>query len=151
MMAKMGYVKGQGLGKNNDGVTTHLEVKIRKPAPGGQSSIFDDGEGNKVKSQQVWDVRGGERKKDEPGRFGEESSVVVAWGCVDGVDWTENAERDDGGIRQNMGEVFSTKVRVMSSGESARTLTSGSLVQLRDYRSTSRMPRVWFTSTSSLC
>lgn len=151
MMAKMGYVKGQGLGKNNDGVTTHLEVKIRKPAPGGQSSIFDDGEGNKVKSQQVWDVRGGERKKDEPGRFGEESSVVVAWGCVDGVDWAENAERDDGGIRQNMGEVFSTKVRVMSSGESARTLTSGSLVQLRDYRSTSRMPRVWFTSTSSLC
>lgn len=110
MMAKMGYVKGQGLGKNNDGVTTHLEVKIRKPAPGGQSSIFDDGEGNKVKSAQVWDVRGGERKKDEPGKFGEESCVVVTWGCVDGVDWTENAERDDGGIRQDMGEVFSTKV-----------------------------------------
>lgn len=110
MMAKMGYVKGQGLGKNNDGVTTHLEVKIRKPAPGGQSSIFDDGEGNKVKSAQVWDVRGGERKKDEPGKFGEESCVVVTWGCVEGVDWKENAERDDGGIRQEMGEVFSTKV-----------------------------------------
>ncbi|KAF2625457.1 hypothetical protein BU25DRAFT_412507 [Macroventuria anomochaeta] len=109
MMAKMGYVKGQGLGKNNDGVTTHLEVKIRKPAPGGQSSIFDDGEGNKVKSAQVWDVRGGERKKDEPGKFGEESPVVVTWGCVEGVDWRENAERDDGGIRQDMGEVFSTK------------------------------------------
>ncbi|KAF3032298.1 hypothetical protein E8E12_002829 [Didymella heteroderae] len=109
MMAKMGYVKGQGLGKNNDGVTTHLEVKIRKPAPGGQSSIFDDGEGNKVKSAQVWDVRGGERKKDEPGKFGEESPVVVTWGCVDGVDWGKNAERDDGGIRQDMGEVFSTK------------------------------------------
>lgn len=113
MMAKMGYVKGQGLGKNNDGVTTHLEVKIRKSAPGGgQSSIFDDGEGgNKVKSAQVWDVRGGERKKDEPGKFGEESPVVVAWGCVDGVDWRENAERDDGGVRQDMGEVFSNKVR----------------------------------------
>jgi splicing factor 45 len=110
MMAKMGYVKGQGLGKNNDGVTTHLEVKIRKPAPGGQSSIFDDGEGTKVKSQQVWDVRGGERKKDEPGKFGEESSVVVTWGCVEGVNWAKNAERDDGGIRQDMGEVFSTKV-----------------------------------------
>ncbi|KAJ4342822.1 hypothetical protein N0V95_006841 [Ascochyta clinopodiicola] len=109
MMAKMGYVKGQGLGKNNDGVTTHLEVKIRKPAPGGQSSIFDDGEGSKVKSAQVWDVRGGERKKDEPGKFGEESCVVVTWGCVEGVDWSENAERDDGGIRQDMGDVFSTK------------------------------------------
>jgi splicing factor 45 len=110
MMAKMGYVKGQGLGKNNDGVTTHLEVKIRKQPQGGQSSIFDDGEGNKVKSAQVWDVRGGERKKEEPGKFGEESCVVVTWGCVDGVDWKENAERDDGGIRQDMGEVFSTKV-----------------------------------------
>ncbi|KAJ4338625.1 hypothetical protein N0V87_003745 [Didymella glomerata] len=109
MMAKMGYVKGQGLGKNNDGVTTHLEVKIRKPVPGGKSSMFDDGEGNKVKSAQVWDVRGGERKKDEPGKFGEESPVVVTWGCVDGVDWSKNAERDDGGIRQDMGEVFSTK------------------------------------------
>lgn len=109
-MAKMGYVKGQGLGKNNDGVTTHLEVKIRKSAPGGQSSTFDDGDGKKVKSAQVWDVRGGERKKDEPGQFGEESSVVVTWGCVDGVDWGRNAERDDGGIRQDMGEVFSTKV-----------------------------------------
>jgi splicing factor 45 len=110
MMAKMGYVKGQGLGKNNDGVTTHLEVKVRKPAPGRQASIFDDGEGTKVKSAQVWDVHGGQRKKDEPGRFGEESPVVVAWGCVDGVDWRENAERDDGGIRQDMGEVFSNKV-----------------------------------------
>ena len=110
MMAKMGYVKGQGLGKNNDGVTTHLEVKVRKPAPGRQAALFDDGEGKKVRSAQVWDVHGGERKKDEPGRFGEESPVVVAWGCVDGVDWRENAERDDGGIRQDMGEVFSGKV-----------------------------------------
>lgn len=123
MMAKMGYVKGQGLGKNNDGVTTHLEVKIRKPAPGGQSSIFDDGEGNKVKSAQVWDVRGGERKKDEPGKFGEESSVVVAWGCVEGVDWAKNAERDDGGVRQDMGEVFSTKVDLTRHHTCGRKLT----------------------------
>jgi splicing factor 45 len=123
MMAKMGYVKGQGLGKNNDGVTTHLEVKIRKPVPGGKSSMFDDGEGNKVKSAQVWDVRGGERKKDEPGKFGEESPVVVTWGCVDGVDWSKNAERDDGGIRQDMGEVFSTKVCIMARRACENALT----------------------------
>lgn len=108
MMAKMGYVKGQGLGKNNDGVVTHLEVKMRK-APQGASTLDD--EGNKVKSQQVWDVRGGLRnQKDDPGKFGPESTVVVAWGCVDGIDWDENAQRDDGGIRQDMGEVFSAKV-----------------------------------------
>lgn len=108
MMAKMGYKKGQGLGKNNDGVVTHLEVKMRK-VPQGASTLDD--EGGKVKSQQVWDVRGGTRnQKDEPGKFGEESTVVVTWGCVDGVDWDANADRNDGGIRQDMGEAFSNKV-----------------------------------------
>lgn len=107
MMAKMGYKKGQGLGKNSDGVTTHLEVKKRKVPPGGNA--FDE-EGGKLKSQQVWDVRGGERtQRDEPGRFGEESSVVVTWGCVEGIDWKKNADRNDGGIRQDMGEAFSNK------------------------------------------
>lgn len=108
MMAKMGYVKGQGLGKNNDGVVTHLEVKMRKAPPKG--NILDD-EGGKVKSQTVWDVSGGIRnQQDEPSKFGEESKVVVTWGCVEGVDWHKNASRDDGGIRQDMGEAFSTKV-----------------------------------------
>lgn len=108
MMAKMGYKKGQGLGKNNDGVTSHLEVKIRKTQQG--ASTLDD-EGGKIKSQQVWDVRGGTRTtKDEPSKFGEESTVVVTWGCVEGVDWAANADRNDGGIRQEMGEAFSTKV-----------------------------------------
>lgn len=110
MMAKMGYKKGQGLGKNNDGVITHLEVKKRRVAPG--ESTLDD-EPGKVKSQMVWDVSGGLRtQKDEPGKFGEESSVVVTWGCVDGVDWDANADRNDGGVRQEMGEAFSTKVRI---------------------------------------
>jgi splicing factor 45 len=113
MMNKMGYKKGQGLGKNNDGVVTHLEVKMRK-APQGPS-ILDD-ENGKVKSQQVWDVRGGMRiQKDEPGKFGEKSSVVVTWGCVDGVDWDANAERNDGGIRQDMGEAFGKKVNLSTS------------------------------------
>jgi splicing factor 45 len=107
MMAKMGYVKGQGLGKNNDGVVTSLQVKRRR-VPQGASGL--DEEGGKVKSQQVWDVSGGERHKaDEPGKFGEESCVVAAWGCTDGVDWDENAQRNDGGIRQEIGEVFSEK------------------------------------------
>ncbi|KAF2127365.1 hypothetical protein P153DRAFT_368671 [Dothidotthia symphoricarpi CBS 119687] len=107
MMAKMGYVKGQGLGKNNDGVVTHLEVKKRK-VPQGTAGFDDDGA--KIKSQMVWDVHGGLRnQQDEPSKFGAESCVVVTWGCVDGVDWDENRERNDGGIRQDMGEVFSSK------------------------------------------
>jgi splicing factor 45 len=113
MMAKMGYVKGQGLGKNNDGVISHLEVKMRKD-PRGRSTLDD--EGGKVKSQQVWDVSGGLRtQKDEPGKFGEESSVVVTWGCVDDIDWHANAMRNDGGVRQDMGEAFGAKVRTLPS------------------------------------
>jgi splicing factor 45 len=113
MMAKMGYVKGQGLGKNNDGVISHLEVKMRKD-PRGRSTLDD--EGGKVKSQQVWDVSGGLRtQKDEPGKFGEESSVVVTWGCVDSIDWHANAMRNDGGVRQDMGEAFGAKVRTLPS------------------------------------
>lgn len=117
MMAKMGYKKGQGLGKNNDGVVTHLEVKMRK-VPQGASTLDD--EGGKVKSQQVWDVRGGMRTaKDEPGKFGEESPVVVTWGCVEDIDWQANADRNDGGVRQDMGEAFSSK----ASPASTRTQT----------------------------
>jgi splicing factor 45 len=147
MMAKMGYVKGQGLGKNNDGVVTHLEVKIRKAPQKG--STFDE-DGGKVKSQQVWDVRGGLRnQKDDPGKFGEESTVVVAWGCVDGVDWEENAQRNDGGIRQDMGEVFSAKVRlwrlVLLYHE--RLTVSSSLVLSNKSRLTKPTRMAWCTSS----
>jgi len=146
MMAKMGYKKGQGLGKNNDGVIQHLEVKMRKAPQGG--TIFDD-ENGKVKSQQVWDVRGGERaQKDEPGKFGEESSVVVTWGCVDGVDWDANADRDDGGIRQEMGEAFSNKASLFLGRVECHLLIACSSVRSRkcSWMKAARMAR----STSSL-
>jgi splicing factor 45 len=155
MMAKMGYVKGQGLGKNNDGVVTHLEVKMRK-APQKPSGL-DDGEGGKVKSQQVWDVRGGLRnQKEEAGKFGEESTVVVAWGCVDGVDWNENANRNDGGIRQDMGEAFGAKVCVAYIVEGwfrllFRILISrSSLVPSNRSRSTKPTRTVWYMSSLNL-
>lgn len=146
MMAKMGYKKGQGLGKNSDGVVTHLEVKMRK-APQGASTLDD--EGGKVKSQQVWDVRGGMRtQKDEPGKFGEESCVVVTWGCVEDVDWDANSARNDGGVRQDMGEAFSTKVRFPPC-VSHLTLTPISLVPWNMCNSMRATKMAWCTSTSS--
>jgi splicing factor 45 len=149
MMAKMGYVKGQGLGKNNDGVVTHLEVKMRK-APQKGSTLDEDG--GKVKSQQVWDVRGGLRnQKDDPGKFGEESTVVVAWGCVDGVDWDENAQRNDGGVRQDMGEVFSAKVSLHSLVLFYDLwLTMYSLVLSNRFSSTKPTRTAWCTSSLNL-
>jgi splicing factor 45 len=150
MMAKMGYVKGQGLGKNNDGVVTHLEVKMRK-APNKQSTL-DDGEGGKVKSQQVWDVRGGLRnQKEEAGKFGEESTVVVTWGCVEGVDWDENANRNDGGIRQDMGEAFGAKVRFayIVKGWTKILTVRSSLVPSNRSRSTKPTRTAWYMLSSN--
>jgi splicing factor 45 len=116
MMAKMGYVKGQGLGKDGDGVTTPLEVKIRKGQPPGRKVATNDDDylesSKNVKSQQVYDILGGvSTKRKEPDRFGEVSKVVIAWGCVNGVDLAADADLDDGGIKQEMGQVFSQKVR----------------------------------------
>ncbi|KAJ4294377.1 hypothetical protein N0V90_008067 [Kalmusia sp. IMI 367209] len=126
MMAKMGYVKGKGLGKNNDGITTHLEVKARKGDKRVDTSDdYDDEKARNIKSQQVFDILGGHTtKRKEPDKFGQESKVIVAWGCVDGIDWTTDADRDDGGIRQEMGQTFDDKfgrverVYVNLSGES---------------------------------
>lgn len=112
MMAKMGYVKGQGLGKNSDGVTTHLEVKARKDqGPRQAFDEFGDSTSGSIKSAQVFDITGGLRAQGtDHGPFGEPSRVIVAWGCIDGVDLAADAERDDGGIRQEMGDMFNRKV-----------------------------------------
>jgi splicing factor 45 len=118
MMAKMGYKKGEGLGKNSDGITTHLEVQARKAEYGHGRKIqvdnfdeYHDDKSNEIKSQQVFDILGGHiTKRKEPDRFGEQSKVVVTWGCVDGVDWVADGTRNDGGIRQEMGQTFDQKV-----------------------------------------
>lgn len=114
MMAKMGYKKGEGLGKNSDGITTHLEVKARK-ADKRVADVSDeyDENGKVIKSQQVFDIMGGHTiKQKEPDKFGQESKVIVAWGCMDGIDWSTDADRDDGGVRQEMGQTFDEKVSI---------------------------------------
>ncbi|KAF2269204.1 hypothetical protein CC78DRAFT_612657 [Lojkania enalia] len=99
MMAKMGHKKGEGLGKDSSGITTALELTLQ-----GHSSM---GSGD---SRKIGVVLGGERNQEaEPERFGKTSKVVVSWGCVDGVDFAADADRDDGGIRQDMGDFFSQK------------------------------------------
>lgn len=113
MMEKMGYKKGQGLGKNNDGVTTHLEVKIRKDqGPRQPRDDFDEDGVKVIKSQQVFDITGGLRAQEtkDYGPFGEPSNVIVAYGVVDGVNFETDADRDDGGIRQEIGDAFKSRV-----------------------------------------
>ncbi|KAF2018136.1 hypothetical protein BU24DRAFT_389853 [Aaosphaeria arxii CBS 175.79] len=117
MMSKMGYKKGQGLGKNNDGITTHLEVRRRKEPNGGRQQNNDDfdfdndsGGVKAPKPQEVFDITGGRQvRPKEQSKWGEPSRVVIAWGCVDGIDFSEDADREDGGIRQEMGDTFDQK------------------------------------------
>lgn len=106
MLAKMGHVDGEGLGKNSDGITTHLEAVKRK----GQHKVSDDGDSDRTKSAMVFDIRGGERKVvPDQSKFGQPSRVIVTWGCCKGVDLVADADRNDGGIRQKIGEVFQAK------------------------------------------
>jgi splicing factor 45 len=107
MLAKYGHVEGEGLGKNSDGITTHLEAVKRK----GQGKISDDGDRDRIRSAQIFEIRGGQRKAaPEESKFGMPSRVVVTWGCCDDVNLDADAERNDGGVRQEMGDIFQTKV-----------------------------------------
>jgi len=107
MLAKYGHVEGEGLGKNSDGITTHLEAVKRK----GQGKINDDGDRDRIRSAQIFEIRGGQRKAaPEESKFGMPSRVVVTWGCCDDVNLDADAERNDGGVRQEMGDIFQTKV-----------------------------------------
>ncbi|KAF2707062.1 hypothetical protein K504DRAFT_483262 [Pleomassaria siparia CBS 279.74] len=106
MLAKMGHVEGQGLGKNSDGITTHLEAVKRK----GQNKVDENGDRDRIRSAHVFDIRGGLRTaKPEESKFGQPSRVIVTWGCCDGVDLAADADRNDGGVRQEMGDVFQAK------------------------------------------
>lgn len=109
MLAKMGYQEGQGLGKNNDGMVDVLQTKSRQSRP--QDYDEDDNSGSmRIKPQPIYDIVGGTlRKPKEPEKFGEPSKVIVAWGCIDGIDWEADADRYDGGIRQEMGQTFDEK------------------------------------------
>ncbi|KAF2117786.1 hypothetical protein BDV96DRAFT_402989 [Lophiotrema nucula] len=95
MMAKMGWKKGEGLGKESDGIVSALNVKSGR---------------NMGSDRIIGTVTGGQRKQEtNQERFGEPSKVVVSWGCVDGVSFEDDAEREDGGVRQEMGDSFNKK------------------------------------------
>ncbi|KAF2872552.1 hypothetical protein BDV95DRAFT_570051 [Massariosphaeria phaeospora] len=95
IMQKQGFAAGQGLGANNDGITEAL-------------SIDKSGNGSGMSSApNIYAIRGGERSDDiKPGKFGVPASVIVTFGCTDGVDLDMDAERGDGGIRQEIGDHF---------------------------------------------
>ncbi|KAF2809754.1 uncharacterized protein BDZ99DRAFT_463518 [Mytilinidion resinicola] len=93
MMEKMGHVKGKGLGLNQDGITQPLVHK---------------------KLGNIAVIKGGGRaKKAEDGPNGKRSEVVVVYGLLDGVDSEDDEARNDGGIRQEIGDYCANKFGIL--------------------------------------
>jgi splicing factor 45 len=123
MMAKMGHVEGKGLGAKQDGIITPLQQQQTKQQFLGQNSKAQTekrkrGQGEQgsrpVKRPAMGRIVGGKKAKgteddDEP--YGPMSAVVVVFGFLKGVDLEADNNRDDGGIRQEIGEACGAKVR----------------------------------------
>ncbi|KAG9241964.1 hypothetical protein BJ878DRAFT_518110 [Calycina marina] len=107
LMSKYGWSKGKGLGADGSGITTALRVQLekRKKKSDAEGGGFRDpgGRGKIVGGQKV-------AKKDEEGKFGDMSEVIVLRGMVDGMDLdTEVEGAGDGGLMQEIGDECAEK------------------------------------------
>lgn len=108
LMAKYGWAKGQGLGKEGTGVTTALYAKADK------RKMKSDAEGGGyVQPAQIGRILGGTKSKSgkeiEQGKFGSMSEVIRLEGMLKGMDLQAEMMREDGNIMQEIGEECSEK------------------------------------------
>ncbi|KAF2201996.1 hypothetical protein GQ43DRAFT_471289 [Delitschia confertaspora ATCC 74209] len=117
MMAKMGYARGKGLGANEDGIldaVRHVQDKAKKlPDAQGGGSQPRAGLGSKQGGPGTGRIVGGKRAGGDGDEnetiYGIRSTVVKVWGMLDGLDLAAEMTRDDGGIRQRIGDDFSKR------------------------------------------
>lgn len=109
LMSKYGWTKGSGLGASGSGIVNALRVQIekqkKKPDSEGGGFVGPGGRGKIIGGKK----KGGNDAEAEGGKFGVMSEVVVLRGMVDGMDL--DAELDDGGLMQEIGEECGDKVR----------------------------------------
>ena len=108
LMAKYGWSKGQGLGKEGTGVTTALYAKADK-----RKKKSDAEGGGFVTPSTIGRILGGTKSKAaidaEESRFGAMSEVVQLEGMLNGMDVQAELARSDGNIMQEIGEECSEK------------------------------------------
>ena len=103
LMAKYGWAKGQGLGKESTGVTTALYAKAEK-----RKKKSDAEGGGFVQPAQIGRILGGTKskvgKEIEESKFGSMSEVIRLEGMLSGMDLQAEMLREDGNIMQEIGE-----------------------------------------------
>lgn len=108
LMAKYGWEKGQGLGKEGTGVTSALYAKADK-----RKKKSDAEGGGFVTPAQTGRILGGTKskigKEAEEGKFGIMSEVVRLEGMLLGLDVQAELMREDGNIMQEIGEECNDK------------------------------------------
>lgn len=103
LLAKYGWTKGSGLGATGSGIVNPLQVKVEK-----QKKRPDSEGGGFATPAGRGKIIGGARKKQEEGKFGPMSEVVIMKGMLDGMDL--DAELAGGGLMQEIGEECAEKV-----------------------------------------
>ena len=111
LMSKYGWTKGSGLGASGSGIVNPLRVQVekqkKKPDSEGGGFVGPGGRGKIIGGKK----RAGNDAEAEGGKFGVMSEVVVLRGMVDGMDL--DAELDDGGLMQEIGEECGDKVYLL--------------------------------------
>ncbi|PLB54404.1 hypothetical protein P170DRAFT_346505 [Aspergillus steynii IBT 23096] len=105
LLAKYGWTKGSGLGATGSGIVNPLQVKVEK-----QKKRPDSEGGGFATPAGRGKIIGGARKKQEEGKFGAMSEVIIMKGMLDGMDLEAELEGDQaGGLMQEIGEECSEK------------------------------------------
>lgn len=106
LLAKYGWTKGSGLGANQSGMVKPLQVKVEKQKKRPDS----EGGGFAIPAGRGKIIGGGGRKKEEEGKFGAMSEVIILKGMLSGMDLEAELGGQDGGLMQEIGEECSEKV-----------------------------------------
>ncbi|KAK1139051.1 hypothetical protein N8T08_001355 [Aspergillus melleus] len=105
LLAKYGWTKGSGLGASGSGIVNPLQVKVEK-----QKKRPDSEGGGFATPAGRGKIIGGARKKEDEGKFGPMSSVIIMKGMLDGMDLEAELEgNQEGGLMQEIGEECSEK------------------------------------------